>query len=563
MKASFDPGARSRMPALRLGGMLCAALVCGAVACQGQIGGGPSGNGPGGGASGPGPLGAGVDPGTKGIHRLNSVEYNNTVADVLGTTLQPASSAWLGGEIGGFDNIASVLDIDDAQYQRYFDAAGAIADDVFAAPALKAKILVCTTQDAACVQSIIGTTGRRLLRRPLTPDDIATYNKVYAAAMGLGETHEGSVKQVLRALLSSSEFLYRIETDPTPDSLTKHPLGAYELASRLSYFLWSSAPDDVLLAAAADNSLLQDATLRTTIDRMLADPNKSTRFVQNFVGQWLGARKLPDHAADPTIFPDWSAPLATSLTQEIYLYFTEFLNNDRSYLDFMKADVNFVDANVAKLYGVPAGTGSGMQRVEITSDQRFGFAGLGGFLALSSQATRTSPTLRGRWILSNLLCQEPPPPPKGVPDLGGVGGLDPTKNIRVALEAHRQSAACAACHSSFDGYGLSLENFDAIGRYRTTYADGSAIDASAQLAGGISFSGLQGLADTVSKDPRFSQCIAQFMFTYGLGRLVTPADQPYLAKVNADWLKGTPTIRRLVQSLVLADTFRFRNGAVN
>jgi hypothetical protein len=165
----------------------------------------------------------------------------------------------LGGEIGGFDNIASVLDVDDAQYQRYFDAAGAIADDVFAAPALKAKILVCTTEDAACVQSIIGTTGQRLFRRPLTPDDVATYNKVYTAAKGLGETHEDSVKQVLRAFLSSSEFLYRIETDPTPDSLTKHPLNAYELASRLSYFLWSSAPDDVLLGAAADNSLLQDA----------------------------------------------------------------------------------------------------------------------------------------------------------------------------------------------------------------------------------------------------------------------------------------------------------------
>jgi hypothetical protein len=207
---------------------------------------------------------------------------------------------------------------------------------------------------------------------------------------------------------------------------------------------------------------------------------------------------------------------------------------------------------------MPAGT-QAMQRVENTTDNRFGFAGLGGFLTLSSLGTRTSPTLRGRWILSNLLCQEPPPPPKNVPDLGGVGGLDPTKNVRVALEQHRQNALCAACHKSFDGYGLSLENFDAIGKYRTTYADGTAIDVSANIDG-VTFSGIQGMADTVSQDPRFGTCIAEFMFKYGLGRLTTVTDEPYLAKVQEDWMKGTPTIRRLVQSLVLAETFRSRHG---
>ena len=228
---------------------------------------------------------------------------------------------------------------------------------------------------------------------------------------GLGENHEGSIKQVLRAFLSSAEFLYRIEVDATPNSPQKHPLNPYELASRLSYFLWSSAPDDALLAAAADNSLTQDDKLRATVDRMLADPVKSARFVENFAGQWLGARKLPAHAADTTVFPDWSPALADSLTKEMYLYFAEFLKSDRTWLDFMKADFNFVDAAVAKVYGVPAGAAAGMQRVEIKDDKRFGFAGLGGFLALSSLGERTSPTLRGRWILSNLLCDEPPPPP--------------------------------------------------------------------------------------------------------------------------------------------------------
>jgi hypothetical protein len=206
---------------------------------------------------------------------------------------------------------------------------------------------------------------------------------------------------------------------------------------------------------------------------------------------------------------------------------------------------------------MPATTAA--QRVEVTTDRRLGFAGLGGFLSMSSLGTRTSPTTRGRWILSNLLCQEPPPPPKDVPDLGGVGGLDPTKNVRVALEAHRVNPTCAACHKNFDGYGLSLENFDGIGKFRSTYPDGTAIDVSAELDG-VSFSGIEGLADTVSKDPRFSACIAEFLFKYGLGRLTTNADEPYLAAIQDEWLKGTPSIRRLVQSLVLAETFRSRHA---
>jgi hypothetical protein len=315
--------------------LLGAALFCGALACNGQIGdasgltdpplAGAAGSGSNPGTAGTGSntgtagtMGAPLDSGSKGVHRLNSTEYNNTVADVLGTKLQPANSSWLGGEIGGFDNIAAVLDVDEAQMQRYFDTAGQIADDVFAAADLKAKIMTCATTDAACVQGIIGTTGKRLFRRPLSTDEITTYNKVYAKARELGETHEGSIKQVLRALLSSGEFVYRVEIDPNPTSTASHPLTAYELASRLSYFLWSSAPDDTLLAAAGDGTLMNEATIRTTVDRLLADPIKGQRFVENFAGQWLGARKLPNHAIEAGVYPDWNAAMAQSLTKEMY-----------------------------------------------------------------------------------------------------------------------------------------------------------------------------------------------------------------------------------------------------
>jgi Protein of unknown function (DUF1588)/Protein of unknown function (DUF1585) len=250
----------------------------------------------------------------------------------------------------------------------------------------------------------------------------------------------------------------------------------------------------------------------------------------------------------------------------MFLYFTEFLKADRSWLDFLQADINFVDASVAKLYGMSAPSGAGQQRVEVTNDERTGFFGLGGFLALSSVENRTSPTLRGRWILSNLLCAEPPPPPPGVPELTG-GAFDPALNVAKALEEHRRNPACSGCHKLFDPLGMSLEQFDGIGKFRTTYADGATIDPTGELPAsstypqGVKFVGLKGLADTVSKNPRFAECIADTLFTYSLGRLITDADRPYLHQVQTKWSSGTPTLRRLIHSLVLAETFRYRRGA--
>lgn len=263
-----------------------------------------------------------------------------------------------------------------------------------------------------------------------------------------------------------------------PDSNKPDLVDPYELASRLSYFLWSSAPDDALLDAAGGDSLGDDEKIVAAVDRMLADA-KATRFIENFSGQWLGSRKLPEHAASTAVYPDWSPQLADSMAKEMYLYFGEFLKSDRSWLDFMKADFNFVDGPLAKHYGFKGNVVGSRQRVEIRDDTRFGFAGPVGFLAMSSLGQRTSPTLRGRWILSNLLCVEPPPPPEGVAALSAGVGAD--ENIRTALERHRSAPACAGCHALFDPYGLSLEQFDGVGKYRTTYPDGSRIDASAQL----------------------------------------------------------------------------------
>jgi len=507
------------------------------------------------------PTSMGVDPGSKAMHRLNTLEYNYTILDTLGSALNPANSLWLDEEDHGFDNIALAKRMNDQQFQRYFDAAGLVADDVFNNPTLKAGVVTCATEDSACVQSIIGNVGLRLFRRPLAPEEVATYEKVYTAAKLLGETHDLALKHVLRSLLSSAEFLYRIEYDPDPASLTPHPLSAYELATRLSYFLWSSAPDAGLLAAAADGSLLDPAAYATIIDTMYMDP-KSDRFTNAFVGQWLGARQVEAHGVKEEVYTEWSPALAASMANEVYYYFNEFAKGELSWLDFLKADINYVDATLAAFYGITAPAQT-ISRVTDTTDHRFGFLGTGAFLALSSYEYRTAPTLRGRWILINLLCTHPADPPPGVPPLDA----DPEspdaseQNVRQRLEEHRQNPACASCHAALDPYGIALENFDGIGKYRETYRDGSPINAQTDI-NGTSFTGLQGLADFVTADARFKSCVAEKLFTYSLGRAVQETDRPYLEAVTYDWLtNGTPTFKSLARRLMLADTFRLRRAA--
>lgn len=501
------------------------------------------------------------DPGTKGIHRLNNAEYNATVADVLGTSLQPATANWRGGEVDGFDNMASVLGVDGTQYERYLNAAEELVADVLASPSLRDRLIPCTlTDDDACIRSIAETAGLRIFRRPLSEEEVQTYAKVYHDARALEDDHYASAGLLLQALLSSAEFLYRIEFDPDLDSNEKHPLSSYELASRLSYFLWSSAPDEELLSKAADNTLLEDEVLRQTVQEML-DDEKSERFVTNFAGQWLGARRVVDHPTSPEVYPSWNPEIAAAAAQEMYLYFGEFLHSERSWLEFLKTDLNFVDAALAEHYGMPAPT-AGMERRENFADERHGFLGLAGFLAISSFDRRTSPTLRGKWVLLNLMCDEPPPPPPGadIAELDEPGG-DETQNIRDKLEQHRADPSCAACHSMFDPFGLALEHFDGIGKFRTSYADNEPIDASTDLFG-EPFSGLEGTADIVSVQPNFGPCVAEKMLTYALGRHLKKSDMTHLERMSDQWLGSdqTPTLARAIEGLVLTETFRYRRA---
>jgi hypothetical protein len=293
---------------------------------------------------------------------------------------------------------------------------------------------------------------------------------------------------------------------------------------------------------------------------MLSD-DRASRFVESFAGQWLGLRDLESHQVDQTAFPSWNDGLRKSMVQEGLSYFEEFLTG-RSMSDFFTADVNFVDGPLAQLYGMSAG-GTSETKVTNTSDARRGFVGLASFLTMTSYSYRTAPTLRGKWVLENLLCQDIPPPPPNVPKLDSATA-DPaslqSENVRQRLEAHRVDPACASCHKILDPIGLGLENFDAIGKYRTQYVNGDVIDASGTLPDGTSFVGLTELTAALSEDTRLLDCVTRKMMTYALSRELVASDVSYTRKIQADWASDGLGLASLLKRIVLSDPFRYRRG---
>ncbi len=540
-----------------------------ALACEGNVPatrtganqpgtGGTAGAGGSGQTPNPPPTGV-ADVGWKAIHRLNNPEYNRTVADLLGTTLTPADAFTLEEEAAGFNTVAEGLTMSPRQVSDYFYAAIDLAADVFSKPELSGRIVTCqppAAGDTTCATQIIQAFGTRAYRRPLDAAEVTDLVARYQAAIGLGDDHNAALQQVVSIMLASPQFLYRMEFDADPLSTAAHALTAYELASRLSYMLWSSMPDDALFQQAQTGGLLDTETLRTEVQRMLADP-KSSMLVDSFASQWLGGKRLDLHEADVTLYPAWNETLKLSMQQEMGLFFDEFLHGGRSYAEFLSADVNFIDAGLASVYGMQAPAGPGLTRVETTTDQRFGFLGLAGFLTYTSRRDRTAPSIRAKWVLDALWCTELHPPDNVI--VAELPPIGPDQTVRDLLAVHRANPACAPCHDTMDPVGLGLENFDAIGSYRTTYANGKPVDASGQLPTGETFAGFADLAGLVAQNEAFVPCAAQKLFVYGLGRSIGPS-QSYLDQVVTNWQGAGLGLNQLVEQLVLNDVFRFRRG---
>ncbi|HKP58992.1 MAG TPA: DUF1592 domain-containing protein [Polyangiales bacterium] len=511
------------------------------------------------------PAAAAPATGRTGPRRLTNVEYDNTVHDLLGTE-QKLAAGFVSEEAAGFDNIASALDVTPSQFESYFNAAETLAGEFFANTKQRDANLGCTpsgTDGGACLDKFLQSFGTRVFRRPLGADERTQLKAAYARARGLGETEFASAQHVLVAMLASAQFLYRTELPSgMPGAAPARQLDGYELASRLSYFLWSSLPDAELFRTAQDASLTQTDVLRKQLGRMLSDA-RGRAFVDNFAGQWLGARALAQHEVLSDVYPSFDAPLRAAMMQELTSYVGEFLFMDRPLDEFLRAQTHYIDKRLAAHYGVAAPAQAGFARTDTPIGDRRGFLGLASFLTVTSFAQRTSPTLRAKWILEQLLCSPVAPPPANViASLEGENAANmaaTVDNVRVRLEQHRSNPACSGCHNLMDPLGLALESFDGIGKSRTRYDNGDAIDTRGVLPDGTKVDGPVALANVVANDPRFLRCVTQKVLTYAFGRTVD--DEAELIDQTLASFRERGTLRALLESVVLSGAFRSQPSA--
>jgi len=410
--------------------------------------------------------------------------------------------------------------------------------------------------EEACLRTTLEAFLPRAFRRPVAAEEVDSYVGFLEVARSLGEGFDGAVRQSFKAALMSPHFVYCFERDAAPDDPTVHPVTQHELASRLSYFLWSSMPDAELTAAADAGSLAGDELVRQA-RRMLADP-KAEALVDNFAGQWLYVRAIADAAPDVWHFPDFDEPLRAAMAEEMRLFFRTFLRDGRPMTELLTSTETRVNARLAAHYGIDGVTGDDFALVA-PADRR-GLLSMAGLLTATSYPTRTSPVKRGQWVLSQLLCSEPEPPPPGVEGL--PEGVDQDLPLRERLEQHRADPECASCHEVMDQIGFGLEHFDGVGAYRAD-EDGLPIDASGVLPGDETFEGALELADILARNAWFGRCLSRQLTTYALGRGMFAEDRVMLDAVAADFVADGGRLEDLVVRIVAGDLFRMRRGGAN
>jgi mono/diheme cytochrome c family protein len=411
------------------------------------------------------------------------------------------------------------------------------------------------SQELPCARQILTPIARRAYRRPVLPTEITPLLKIFSEGRKDSKSFDGGIETALRAILVSPNFLFRLERSPAGVTAgTNHKVSDLELASRLSFFLWSSIPDDELLRLGSSNQLRP--ALARQIKRMLADP-KANALVQNFAGQWLQLRNIASWRPDPDKFPQFDESLRASFQKESELFMGYIIEQDRSVLDLINADYTFLNDRLARHYGIPNIRGSYYRRVMVNPEERGGILSQGGILTVTSYPTRTSPVLRGKWVLENVLGSPPPPPPPDIPDLEDHASTSP-KDLRAALEKHRANPACASCHSRLDPLGFSLENYDAVGRYRKTEG-GATIDATGALPNGKILDGPKGLKQVLmSRQDEFVDCVAEKLLTYALGRGLEAYDQPTVRQVRRQAAQNGYRFSALVESIVNSVPFQMR-----
>ncbi len=497
------------------------------------------------------------------MRRLNQTEYWNTIRELLGPGATTTQVLPADDQVGGYDNNAQVLGIGPLLLEKYAMAAEELVASALAPTNAqgRARLLTCDFSGAneePCARQLLTSFGRRAWRRPLAPEDVSRLLALVKMSRSAGDPFEVALGVGLQAILTSPRFLFRVEVDPTPGKPSVHPLDDFELATRLSYFLWSTLPDEELLAAAEAGKLRQASELERQVRRMLADP-RAQSLVDNFGGQWLRTRQLALAQPSPTQFPTYaSRQLAQAMATETSMVFAELLQADRSILDLVDADFTYVNAPLAAHYGLPGSFDpSRFTRVALPpASKRRGILTHGSVLTLNATPTRNSTVKRGKWVLSQLLCEEPPPPPPTVPQLPSG---PTTGSLRERMEQHVSNPVCASCHQKMDPIGFALEHYDAIGAWRAT--DGAyAIDARGTLPDGRSFDGALELASTLKQDPALPACVVRHVFTYALGRLPEGEDAAALEQLTQSFQSQGHRMRELLVQVALSPSFRMRRS---
>ena len=407
------------------------------------------------------------------------------------------------------------------------------------------KIFVCRPKDlgeeTACAKQIINTLARRAYRRQVTPSDVTALLSFYEAGRREGGFDAG-IQAVLEFVLTDPEFVFRVERGPAApvEPGVAYRISDVELASRLSFFLWSSIPDEELLDLAVRGTLSEPSILQQQVGRMLND-DRATALVSNFAGQWFGLRKIRNVSPDPTVFPEFDHNLRVAMQRETELFLETQLREDRSVVELLTANYTFVNERLAQHYGIPHIYGNHFRRVTLPDDRRAGILGQASILTVTSYANRTSPVGRGKWVLDNLLGTPPPPPPPDIPDLEARQEGAPPTSVRARMELHRKNPACATCHRMMDPLGFALENFDGIGRWRTTESTGilgelgPAIDPSGVTPDGVRFEGAAGLRQVlVSRQDEFVRTVIERLLTYAVGRRLEHTDMPTVRLIQRE-----------------------------
>lgn len=498
------------------------------------------------------------DPGRKIIHRLNRAEYNNTVRDLFGVSVHPADNFPAdGGGGGGFDNNADTLFLPPILMEKYLAA----ADEVLNAAIKEQKLRVHPLERIGAnttAKNILEYYLSRAFRRPVDQEELGQYFKIFATRMQQGDTFEEAIKLPLKAMLVSPNFLFRTEHEQAGNEA--YTINDFELATRLSYFLWSSMPDDTLTDLAYQNRLHEPQVLKEQVTRMLADP-KARALAENFAGQWLGVNKLKTTVQpDTRKFPQFTPALRESFYEEPIAFFQDLIQRDASLMNLLTANYAIVNETLAKFYGMPPVKGEEFQRISLQDDKRGGLLGMGGILTLTSYPQRTSPVLRGKWVLEEILGTPAPPPP---PNAGGLPADDRPREgltFRQRLEQHRSRPECSSCHSKMDPIGFGLENFDAIGAWREKIGD-QPVDATGEFSGGVKFTGPAALKKVLLKDKdNFFRNVSEKMLAYALGRGLEYYDVPSVRKITDSLAKNDYRTSTLVMEVVMSYPFQHRRG---